>query len=597
MSGIVGWLGRARPVDPLSVHARLAHRGLRMQVAQDSGGCTLLQVADEAAAMTASRGDVTLILDGRIYAIGGAQAEGMQSDAAWLLDLYLERGPQGFDFVNGDYAVAIWDGRSRQLLLGRDFCGAQPLYFTALPDGTLFFASEYKALLLSPECDASLDMEMIQRLQSRKHLLSERTLFSAIRSVPPGTLMAFSAIGRPAEAMRISQPSGAVQYEEMDEAARRISESFLSAMRVRVQRGGRGSSERIGVALSGGIDSIGVAFACRKFRSDAELHTFTAGVSADDPEVRTAELVSQRLGAIHHPVYVTPQSVAERLPEVVWHLENPISRSESVQFFELGRAARGVVDVLISGVAADGLYAGMPRHKILWLYSLAPPLRTALLEFYSLTQAGRLPRTLAGRLLDYLNFKGKVPPVPAVAGAAPDDALPGLPPVSREFLNGFLRQGFQESVAQWLPKLERTLGASGVGFTSPYLDRGMIETAFTVPAAFKIRRGKEKFILRRALRSLVSPELLAIPKFPMRMTYDEVFADHMDALADRYLSRERVRARGLFDPDAIEGLRCYRRNGVYHAEAAMRLWSSIVTEIWAETFIDRRGSRPEPVGA
>ena len=129
-------------------------------------------------------------------------------DAAWLLDLYLERGPQGFDLVNGDYAIAIWDGRSQQLLLGRDFCGAQPLYFTVLPDGTVFFASEYKALLLAPECDVSLDTEMLQRLQSRKHLLSERTLFSAIRAIPPGTLMAFAGRGRAAATMRMSQPSG-----------------------------------------------------------------------------------------------------------------------------------------------------------------------------------------------------------------------------------------------------------------------------------------------------------------------------------------------------------------------------------------------------
>ncbi len=527
MSGIFGWSGRTRPVDPRAAYERLSHRGTDMLVAGDSPQCTLVQVADAPQRMTASRSDVTLILDGRIYSIAGARAEGSRSDSEWLLDLYLSRGPQAFELVNGDFAVAIWDGRSQQLLLGRDFCGAQPLYFTRLPDGTVFFASEYKALLLSPECDASLDREMLQRLQSRKHLLSERTLFSAIRSIAPGTLMAFSATAQPSAAVRMTQPSGAVQYQSEDEAARRISESFLESMRLRVERGGRGSVERVGVALSGGIDSIGVAFACRKFRPDAELHTFTAGVDQNDPEVRTAALVSERLGAIHHPVYVTPQNVLERLPEVVWHLENPISRSESVQFFELGRAARGVVDVLISGVAADGQFAGMPRHKILWLYSLVLPLRSALLEFYSLTQAGRVPRTMLGGLLDRLYFKGAVPAVPAVSGASPDDALPALPRLSREFLNDFMRQGFQESVAQWLPKLERTLGASGVGFTSPYLDRGMIETAFTVPAALKIRRGKEKYILRRALRSVVSPELLAIPKFPMRMTYDDVFADRL----------------------------------------------------------------------
>jgi hypothetical protein len=79
----------------------------------------------------------------------------------------------------------------------------------------------------------------------------------------------------------------------------------------------------------------------------------------------------------------------------------------------------------------------------------------------------------------------------------------------------------------------------------------------------------------------------------MRMTYDDVFADRLDALADRYLSRDRVAARGIFDAAEIAGLRRYRRNGRYHAEAGMRIWTAIVTEIWAEIFVDGRGA-PRP---
>jgi asparagine synthetase B (glutamine-hydrolysing) len=118
----------------------------------------------------------------------------------------------------------------------------------------------------------------------------------------------------------------------------------------------------------------------------------------------------------------------------------------------------------------------------------------------------------------------------------------------------------------------------------------VVDTAFSVPMSLKIHRGKEKYILRRALRSMVSPELLAIPKFPMRMKYDDEFAEQLDGLADKYLSPEQVRSRGVFEPESITAIRSYKRKGRYHAEAAMRVWTAVVTEIWAQQFIDNLGS-------
>jgi asparagine synthase (glutamine-hydrolysing) len=584
MGAIFGWLGREQPLSLQLAHRRLLHRGATIYQAELSPTCSLVKIGDGPRDDIASHGGITVALDGRIYEAAGVPATASRSDARWALDLYLEHGARAFDLINGDYALAIWDERERRFTLARDFCGAQPMYFTRLADGAMLFASEYKVLLAAQECDVTLDRDMIQRLQTHKHLPSERTLFKAIRAVAPGTAIAFSATGQDLGAVAMRQPSGAIRDGDVGAAEKRVGESFLSAMKLRVDSG-----RRVGVALSGGIDSIGVAFACRKFLGDRPLHTYTVGRDAHDPEVRTAAIASERLGAFHHPVYVSPQRMAQQLPTVVWHLENPIARSETVQFFELGLKAAGQVDMLISGVAADGLYAGMPRHKLLWLYGLAPPIRSALLEFYALTQCGRPPQTVLGRAIDYAYFKGKLPPVPGVVGAQLDQSLPRIPQLSKEFLNDFLRQSFQEAVSQWLPKLERTLGASGVGFTSPFLDRNMIETAFSVSSALKIRRGKEKFILRRALRSLVSAELLDVPKFPMRMAYDAEFADHLDALAARYLDRDRVRARGLFDSGSIAALQSYRAGGRYHAEAAMRVWTAIVTEIWAETFVDRRG--------
>jgi asparagine synthase (glutamine-hydrolysing) len=187
-------------------------------------------------------------------------------------------------------------------------------------------------------------------------------------------------------------------------------------------------------------------------------------------------------------------------------------------------------------------------------------------------------------------FGPHLPGPPAVRGAQVEANLPDLPLPGPEFLNRYLCEGAMDGLAQRMPKVERTLSAFGIEVAGPFFERRFVELAFTIPEAMKLRWGREKYILRRALRSVVPPDLLDIPKFPMRMKYDASFAEALDELGNRYLSPDRVKARGLFEPESAQRLRNYRRGTRYHAEGAMRLWTAVATEIWAEQFLDRRGA-------
>jgi asparagine synthase (glutamine-hydrolysing) len=411
-----------------------------------------------------------------------------------------------------------------------------------------------------------------------------------VRAVPPGAALAFDPRGQKRQEVRMPPLELAVEYTGLDAARASVADAFMRAMERRLAR-----KSVVGVALSGGIDSIGVACASRWLLPQGEIHTFTAGAGPDDPEIMRAGFVAGRIGAIHHDVPVTPAEMTEQLPEVVWHLEHPIARTETVQFYALGQKARGLVDTVLTGVAADGLFAGMPRHKILWLIERLAFLRGPLTEFYGLTQAGRSPETMLGKLLDGIYFRGSLPAVPPVKGSRYRPALPQFPAHGPEFVNRVLCAGFQESVAGWLPKLERTLRAGGASFASPFLDRELMRVAFTIPSAYKIRRGKEKYVLRQAMRSIVPREVLNAPKFPMKMQHDLAFSDALDDLADRILSREGVERRGFMDFAVVKGMRRRGPGRPYGSEGAMRLWTALLTEIWAHQFLDRRGASPARV--
>lgn len=592
MSGIFGVLGLVETSAVAAMARRLLHRGTESELQEIAPNVRLGCV------FNASQSGVTryqqiigvsdswICNEAELATTCGNHGIDEQSGGNVLLKSYAHAGAEGLNRVNGQFVLAAWDDARKELILARDYTGTLPLYYAQPASGGLVFASEQKALLALESVPAEPDLDMIQRLQHYKHLPSERNLLKGIKALPPGTVLTFDADGRVTSTKRFPALSLNVAPMSMEQSREAVSKAFLEAIKSQVS-----GLETIGVALSGGIDSIGVACACRQANPDAELHTFTAGHGPDDPEMQTASFVAEKIGSIHHNVIVTPQDLSENVPFVVWYLENPIARTEALQFYKLGQEAGKHVDNMFTGAAADGLFAGMPKHKILWLMHHLPVLRGPLGEFYNLTQSGRKPDSLLGKLFDRLYFRGAVPEAPHVSGSQFRPGVPDFPPNSKEFVNDVLCRGFQEGVSQWLPKVERTLRAGGVSYTSPFLDRNLVDVAFAVPSAHKIYRGKEKYVLRQALRSLVPPEVLRIPKFPMRMKYDMSFSDTIDAVADQVLTKDRVEERGYFDFTELSKLR--RRPGKsYSSEGAMRIWTAILTEVWAQEFLDLRGERP-----
>jgi asparagine synthase (glutamine-hydrolysing) len=149
----------------------------------------------------------------------------------------------------------------------------------------------------------------------------------------------------------------------------------------------------------------------------------------------------------------------------------------------------------------------------------------------------------------------------------------------------------QEPTSRTLARIERPLQAYGIEYTSPYLDTSIVDFAFTIPGALKIKNGTQKYILRKAMQPLVGDKLYKAPKALMRMKQNSDFANALDSLAARYLSSDRVRRRGFFNEQDVSRIRAAARTN-NHPENVMRLWTMLVTEIWAEIYLDGRGRHP-----
>lgn len=579
MSAIFGVVGAATPAELMEMSRRLGHRGPQSAWHEVAPGVFLGQLSPSGRAITCAR-ELAIVVDGSHALDYGSPDCVADSFAA-------SRDACDLDRLKTPFTLAAWDERMQCLWLARDFLGLKPLHYCRLPGGGVAFATEYKALLALHAVPAVADLDALQFMQIYKAVPPGKTLLRGIEPVPPGCVM---QLDRSGEVQLIDHmPPIALDVRPISEAA--ACTELLQRLRAATAPMVAGRSS-IGLALSGGIDSLSTAFLARSCAPQAEFTAFTAGHGPDDPEVVTARRAMEHLKGAHQMLVVSNEELSAQLPLAVWHLENPIGRSETFQFLSVGRMARKAgFDFLLSGMGADLLFGGMPRHKVLWMAEAMPFLAQDLLAFFSATQTGRLPDRPLARAMMRLYYRGRLPEVPSVFDAqfTTDPDLIAEP--GPEFINRCLMLDGQEPTSRTLARIERPLQAFGVEYGSPYLDKSIIQFAFTLPSRLKIRRGKQKYILRQAMRPLMSDDLRNVPKDLMRMSQNGAFAHTLQQLADRYLNRERVLARGFFDLAQVNAVRSACR-GAYHPETAMRLWTLIVSELWAEIYIDGRGHHP-----
>ena len=579
MAAIIGLIGPHRPEHLESMANRLSHRGATRQLENVNERVSVGAIGGDPGRMIYRTETSMTVASARLYGLRDEPPDaGWHNPAELLHRRFSSQGVAGIAGIDADFAAVICAADASQVIFLRDFFGCRPLFWSVLNDGCIAFASEYKAILALGRFRPSVDRSMLQSLQATKRLPVGRTLLANVRSVTPGATMveqgSIVAV-EPYEALLAD-----VRIHDEETAKKLISTGFREATRRRA-----GTSGPIGLALSGGIDSISLAFHLRDMFPDREIHTFSAGYDDSDPEVITASQVARQIKAVHHPVHTPPSLVLSSLKKLVWHMEDPTSRSEALQLMRIGEVASGYVNVLLSGQGADGLFAGMPRHRLVGMIERLPLARGALFEILDLTQSGIQPQSLLGKALALMLHRGHIPITPTVLEADPIARPERIKP-GRDFLNRMLAATYQGSTFQDIGKFERTFGASGVQYASPFLDVAFAQAAFTIDERLKLKKSTDKYILRNAVSPVVPQEYRFRRKHPQRMRYDSDFAACLDQAADEFLSPAAVRSRRFFTPESIDRLRRRDRAKPYAAEPAMQLWTAITTEIWARLFVD-----------
>jgi asparagine synthase (glutamine-hydrolysing) len=531
-----------------------------------------------------------------------------QTDTEVILHLFEESGPACVDRLNGMFAFAIWDATERTLFAARDRFGVKPFYFSSTGDAFVF-GSEIKALLASGLVRAEPNPSGIADYITFQFTLGEKTLFRRVFRLRPGECLTVSADDLSITTRQYWHAEFNVVERTPASFREELAHLLDDAIRLQLR-----SDVPVGAHLSGGLDSTTVtALAARQHRG--EFHTFSGGFDAGAKfdETPYARLAASRIGTVHHEVFGTAREFVELMPKLTYLMDEPAAGPGLFPQFLVSRLAREHVKVVLGGQGADEVFGGYVRYLIAYFEaslrgamdgtaegdryvvtfeSILPNLtqlrgyeplmrhfwHEGLFEspdrrYFRLIDRGTATRDLFTR--DFWN---------TAQDAFSYDEYRSLfeDPECHSLINKMTRFDLKTLLPALLHVEDRTSMGMSLESRVPLLDHRIVELAGSIPPKTKFTGGRSKHIFREVTADIVPPEIAGRTDkmgFPVPLSEWCRHSPVREFVHDVLLG-ERARARGLFDPQAVERLL------TTEPDYGRGLWGLLSLELWMQTFID-----------
>ena len=581
--------------------------------------------------MTSDDAKVQIVYNGEIYNFKVLRKElektghhfNSDSDTEVILKAYLEWGTECLGRFTGMFALAIWDGRSRQLFLARDQLGIKPLYYYH-HQGCLIFASELKGILVFEGIPKVLDTGAIPLFLHYQYIPSPRTIYQHIFKLLPGHFLICDAetlsirpwAKTPDASDRRSSLSGISGSESscLDQLQEILTQAVSDQMV---------SDVPLGALLSGGIDSSLVAAIMQQVSSQP-VRTFSIGFGESKfNEAPWAAKVADCLGTCHTELYVTSKdalSVIPRLPDIY---DEPFADASAIPSFLVSRLTRSHVTVALSGDGGDEQFCGYTRYWATQAMSsgyqrLPVSLRACLYNFFSL-----LPIDFVENFYNW--FQPVLPPAFRSVNF-PDKWQKLIAQMNHTDLQSLYRisvclwdwdrikrltgsfpelsrfeQAFDQTMdwpvlsrLMWvdqqtyltdamLVKVDRASMAAGLEIRVPLLDQRVVEYASRIPEKYLYHKGEGKVILRRLLTRFIPADLFDRPKMGFAVPVSRWLRAELKPMLLDYLSERRLKHEGFFNTAYVAAMVSDHLSG--RADHPHRLWALLMWEMWREKWL------------
>jgi asparagine synthase (glutamine-hydrolysing) len=596
--------------------AALRHRGPDGEGVTRLGAATLahtrlaiIDVAGGDQPLTSEDGEVTAIVNGEIYNHGDLRAElesaghrfSTRSDSEVVVHAYEEHGPDFVRRLNGMFAFALWDNRSRTLVAARDPFGVKPLYWWT--DGRrVALASEVRALMAAGLVQPRVDRVALDHYLACRFVPAPRTLFEGVSKLAPASLLT----AREGEAPRISSyregPGPPLEGLEGEELSRQLAERFTDAVERQMM-----SDVPYGAFLSGGVDSAAIAAAMAQ-RSHAPPSTFTIGFPGHGSVLDEREYAAgtaRALGTDHHDTAMEQSDFLSELQRCVRHLEEPCGIPSAPALMQLSRFTAQSVKVVLSGQGADEPHGGYGRHQAAAALGLAGrlgpaarPLRAAAGLLAGNERARRASRLLGEmreteRLVRLVEITDDATRSGLVGTAGTEAAAERLA-LAEDVLcdvgdRGLVEKALYLDTRMFLPDgllicADKMSMSASLEQRVPFLDLELMRFVERIPVRERVRVRQGKRAHRAAMARLVPKRVVDRPKHGFSTPYDSWLRESLGEEVSRRYSRGSALGE-LVDPGTVSSLVAAHRSG--RADHKSILYCLLELSEWHRAYLEK----------
>ncbi|MBK57146.1 MAG: asparagine synthase (glutamine-hydrolyzing) [Flavobacteriaceae bacterium] len=641
MCGIVGHWSNRKQISPIIFERMtdsLIHRG------PDSSGIwscpmsnitlghrrlSVLDLSETGAQPMISKSKrFVIVFNGEIYnhlelrskRLSSSQWNG-SSDTETLLEMVEVYGfSEAIKNIRGMFSVAVWDRKERRLLLARDRVGEKPLYIY-FRNEEIIFASELKAIYLSPSFSPELNDDAVSEFLHFGFLASGDSIHKNVTKLMPGEIAVFSSPSQPPEINKYwtLEPQGrkdeliSLENEPVEEFESLLTESIKEQML---------SDVPIGAFLSGGIDSSLIVGIMQKI-SSTPVNTFTLGYESDQTDETThAREIADIYGTNHSEYILTPKDIVASIPGLNRAYDEPFADPSQVPTLLLCEQMRKRVTVVLSGDGGDELFGGYNRHRAMNSFFGIYEKNNAYFLRKSLASVIRgLPSSGIDLLPRILKLIGKGPITKDLSekigylcsmleSRSPEEAYISIlsrwsscdePPLKgrRAFaipkvdsrwdftpLNKLLYWDFKTYLPEdILVKVDRASMQHSLEVRVPFLNHRIVDFAFRLSDREKMNKGKTKALLRKLLARHLDPNVFERPKEGFSFPIGDWLRGPLQEWAEDLFQSQKFRNVHFIQHDQLDKIWKQHQKGTVNHQKG--LWTILMFASWHSEYFSK----------
>jgi len=523
-----------------------------------------------------------------------------ESDTEVILNIYQKHGIEGFEKLNGIFAFAIYDKKEKKVILARDTFGVKPLYYSFTTSG-LTFSSEIKAILQNKNYKLDFDYNAFGSFLTYRYNPSPQTLFKNIFKLKPGEILEFNLTGN--YTLKYFQSTPIVNEKiSKDEAAEEYSRLLSKAVKRQLT-----SDVPVGLFLSGGIDSAAIGYFMNE-NNYKSFHTYSIGFSGKGNynELADAKKSADYLNATNDSVELSQNQYLDFFYKSFYYLEEPIAEATIPALYYLSELASKDVKVVLAGQGADEPLAGYKRYYGESKMSKYQPLLNLLpLKMLSgivpknerlrrATYASQFENELERFLAIYTIFTPKQKKLLLNENTykkIKNDATELLEPLYRK--TGNLKDSLSkilyiDSRMKLSDDLllfgDKMTMANSLEMRVPYLDKELVAFIETLPANYKLKGNKHKYIHKKAAGKWLPNEIINRKKRGFETPMDEWLQGSFADDAKKIFNDKHSASRNFFNLKFVNELIDSHKEG--RGNYLRHIITLLSFEIWYKTFFE-----------